>query len=248
MSINKLNHNIFRLVNDEMTSQEELHSFVFSKNEMIRASIALNKNASRKSLKTLQCDQSESVLINLKSRYQNIPSSKTIKFRLISVNDAEFIYKLRVDEKYNKYISKISDDIHEQVKFIEMYKNDEAVAEQFYFVIERLDGIRCGSVRLYNFKDDSFEWGSWILDENKTRYAAIETSILIYKYAFEVLGFEKSNFEVNKQNSNVVKFHKRTGAKVIGEDQTNYYFEISKDAAFDFIDDCSVRILSTVGC
>lgn len=153
---------------------------------------------------------------------------KTVRIRLVEERDAEFILNLRLDEKYNNFLSKVEDDIEAQRKWIQKYKAEECEGKQYYFIIERNDGVSCGTVRIYDIRDDSFCWGSWILNHEKTRYAAIESALLVYKYGFEVLGFAKSHFDVMKMNTKVIDFHKKFGAKVVGEDSENYYFEITK--------------------
>ena len=155
---------------------------------------------------------------------------KTIRLRFVEPDDAEFILQLRLNDRYNKYLSKVSGDIAEQRAWIENYKKDEAAKLQFYFIIERLDGTPCGTVRIYDLSQDSFCWGSWILNENKTKYAAIESAFLVYRYGFEALGFHKSHFEVMKENSGVIKFHQRMGAVKVGEDESNYFFEINRSS------------------
>lgn len=155
---------------------------------------------------------------------------KTVRLRSVEVSDAGYILSLRLDSKYNKFLSGVSPDLGSQVRWIERYKLNEAAKEEFYFIIERLDGVACGTVRIYDLKADSFCWGSWILDKNKTRYAAIESALLVYRFGFNVLGFAKSHFDVMKGNDKVVSFHKKMGATQISEDLDNYYFEISQDS------------------
>ncbi|MEH6668900.1 GNAT family N-acetyltransferase [Halopseudomonas sp.] len=155
---------------------------------------------------------------------------KTVRLRLVEPDDAEFILRLRLDDRYNKYLSKVSGGLVEQRMWIENYKKDEAAKLQFYFIIERLDGTPCGTVRIYDLRENSFCWGSWILNDDKTKYAAIESAFLVYRYGFGVLGFEKSHFDVMKGNAGVIKFHERMGATVTGEDELNYFFEISRSS------------------
>ena len=102
--------------------------------------------------------------------------SKSIRLRLIESADAEFILKLRVDERYNQFLSAVTPNIEMQREWIASYKNDEHKKLQYYFIIERNDGTPCGTVRLYDFKGDSFTWGSWILNEDKTPYSALESA------------------------------------------------------------------------
>ncbi len=156
--------------------------------------------------------------------------SKTIKLRLVKESDAEFIISLRTNDKYNKYLSSVGADVDAQRDWIRRYKEKENNKEEFYFIIERADGIPCGTVRMYDFQNSSFSWGSWILNEDKTRYAAVESAFLVYEFGFEELGFTKSHFEVVKGNDKVSDFHLKFGAKQTGEDSVHYYYDITKEA------------------
>lgn len=152
---------------------------------------------------------------------------KTINLRLIEETDAGFVLSLRLDERYNKFLSAVSPDLESQKKWIKNYKKDEAEKNQFYFIIERKNGTPCGTVRVYDLKDDSFSWGSWILDENKTRYSALESAFLVYDFGFDILGYKKSHFEVMKGNKGVISFHAKMGAVKVSEDDVNLYYEIT---------------------
>ncbi len=156
--------------------------------------------------------------------------SKTVSLRLITEDDAEFVLKLRTDSKYNQFLSAVSSDVEQQKSWIRNYKADEKAGNQYYFIIQRNDGVPCGTVRIYDIKDDSFGWGSWILNEDKTRFAALESAFLVYKFGFEELKFSKSHFEVRKDNSKVVSFHEKMGAVRTSETEQDVFLEITKDA------------------
>jgi len=156
----------------------------------------------------------------------SILKSKTIQFRLINVDDAEFVLSLRLNPKYNTFLSQVGNDLQSQKEWISLYKKDEELGNQFYFIIERLDGSACGTVRLYDFKDDSFCWGSWILNDNKTKYAALESAFLVYNFGFNKLKFSNCHFDVMKDNQHVIAFHEKLGAERTGEDEKNIYFKI----------------------
>lgn len=168
---------------------------------------------------------------------------KTIRLRLVEEQDAEFILSLRLDERYNQFLSGVTPDVEAQRTWIRKYKADEAAGLQYYFIIERLDGTPCGTIRIYDLRPDSFCWGSWILNDNKTRYAAIESALLIYEIGFGQLGFAKSHFDVMKGNEGVIAFHKRMGAAVVGEDEQNYYFEITRES----VEKARVAMLEKIG-
>ncbi|ENP8446618.1 GNAT family N-acetyltransferase [Vibrio sp. Vb0877] len=166
--------------------------------------------------------------------------SKSVRLRFVTEQDAEFILQLRLDDKYNQFLSSVSPDLQSQKDWIRKYKDDEQSKKQFYFIIERLDGTPCGTVRIYDLRDESFCWGSWILNENKTRYAALESAFLVYKFGFEELGYEKSHFDVMKGNQKVISFHKKMGAVEVSSDDENYYFEIRKDS----VDETKNKLMS----
>ncbi|EHJ93081.1 GNAT family N-acetyltransferase [Vreelandella boliviensis] len=159
-----------------------------------------------------------------------ILESKNILIRFVEESDADFILSLRLDNRYNTFLSAVSPDVKAQRNWIKKYKKDEERGEQYYFIIERLDGTPCGTVRVYDIRKDSFCWGSWILNENKTRYAALESAFLVYEFGFKKLGFKKSHFDVMKGNKGVIKFHTRMGATKLDEDEVNDYFEITEAA------------------
>ncbi|MBT2374810.1 GNAT family N-acetyltransferase [Pseudomonas fluorescens] len=156
--------------------------------------------------------------------------SKTIGLRLIEESDAEFVLTLRLDEKYNQFLSSVNPSIEAQREWIKKYKLDEKAGTQYYFIIERNDGVPCGTVRIYDLTEDSFCWGSWILNEDKTKYAALESTFLVYKFAFEYLNFKQSHFDVRKGNERVISFHEKMGAIKTGETELDFLFTITKEA------------------
>ena len=90
-------------------------------------------------------------------------NGKNINFRTVEVEDAEFIYNMRQNENKTKYLSKVTGDVKSQKEWIKNYKQREENKKEFYFVIESKNEEKLGLVRMYDFKDDSFCWGSWLL-------------------------------------------------------------------------------------
>lgn len=155
-------------------------------------------------------------------------SSKTIRLRLIEESDADFVLQLRLNQKYNTFLSKVTSDLEAQKRWIKNYKAEEVLGNQYYFIIERIiDSKPCGTVRVYDLRPDSFCWGSWILNEDKTISSAIESALLVYDFGFNILSYNKSHFEVVKGNDAVMSFHKKFGARIIDEDEQYVYFDIN---------------------
>ena len=141
---------------------------------------------------------------------------KSIYFREISLDDAEFVMQLRLDTVKNKFISPTENDITQQKQYIENYFSD---------VCNKQTDFPIGTIRIYDIQNDSFCWGSWILSEQAPVAAAIESALLIYDFAFFSLHYKKSHFDVRKQNSSVLAFHKRFGAIVTHENELDYFFQ-----------------------
>lgn len=150
---------------------------------------------------------------------------KSIFLREVVIDDAEFIVDIRTNPEKSKHLSVTAKDIDKQKKFIGNYSNSRT---DFYFIICNWRSERVGTVRIYDVKGDSFCWGSWILSNDAPMSAAIESALLIYDFGFFALHYSQSHFDVRKKNERVVKFHKRFGASLIGEDELNYYFVYDK--------------------
>ena len=104
-----------------------------------------------------------------KSDLLNSPSMNNKFFtnmRFVEPGDAEFICDLRSDPTLNQHISKTPISVHSQREWINCYKNRESAGDEFYFVI-RHDLQDYGVVRIYDFRDRSFSWGSWMIRQNR---------------------------------------------------------------------------------
>ena len=147
--------------------------------------------------------------------------------RLITPGDADYVYALRTNPQYNSYLSKVVGDVEDQRKWIESYKHREARAQEFYYIIERSDGVRCGVVRLYDLEQEAFTWGSWILDANKPKKAALESAVLSFCVAFEALALRLARVDVAIQNTRAAKFYERFGMTEIKRTESQIYFQYS---------------------
>lgn len=152
---------------------------------------------------------------------------KSIFLREVILEDAEFILSLRTNPLKNKHVSITHNDLERQKNFIISYTKN---ITDYYFIICDLNQRELGTVRIYDIKGDSFCWGSWILSSEAPANAAIESALLLYDFAFYSLHYARSHFDVRKENSRVVSFHKRFGANIVKEDGLNLYFEYTYEA------------------
>lgn len=154
---------------------------------------------------------------------------KNINMKTVEKSDAEFIFTMRQNQNKTKYLSQISGTVDSQTEWIESYKKREYEKKEFYFVIESKNEEKLGLVRMYDFHDDSFCWGSWLIKEEAPKTTAIESALQIYEFGFYELKFERSHFEVQKGNDKVITFHKRFGAKIVDEDEKEVFFNFEKN-------------------
>nr|WP_233468059.1 GNAT family N-acetyltransferase [Hydrogenophilus thermoluteolus] len=154
-------------------------------------------------------------------------SGKTLVFRDVCLDDADFILSLRTDEQKSRYLSMTKPDLKQQQEWIQRYLTSR---DQAYFVIATKEGELIGTVRLYDAQGDSFCWGSWIIKSGAPMHAAIESALMVYAYAIDFLGFSCAHFDVRKGNERVWRFHERFGATRVGENALDYYYRIEPDA------------------
>jgi RimJ/RimL family protein N-acetyltransferase len=153
-----------------------------------------------------------------------------INLRFVELEDASFILGLRTDGRLGEFLSKTDSDIETQVEWIKKYKDREQNKLEFYFIIESKRGECLGTVRLYDFQEDSFCWGSWIIKPNRPSGTAIESFVLSMGFGFEQLGFERARFDVRKENKKAFELYKFYAGELVAEDELNYYFNYSKRA------------------
>lgn len=148
--------------------------------------------------------------------------------RLIMPADADYVFGLRSDPAYNAHLSEVNGTVEDQRLWIEAYKARESQKKELYYVIERKDGVRCGLVRLYDIGEDSFTWGSWILDHNKPQKAALESAILSFGVGFELLDLDRAFLDVRRANAKAINFYLRLGTVQIHEDDQDLFFTYSR--------------------
>ena len=153
-----------------------------------------------------------------------------LQLRLINRDDATYVHGLRTNPVYSAHLSPVAGTVDDQRRWIDGYSLREEAGLEYYYIIERLDGIRCGTVRLYAIGAQSFTWGSWILDHNKPSKAALESAVMVYSVAFDGLELRYSFFDVHKDNARTLAFHRRFGAVETGQDADNIYFELTRDS------------------
>lgn len=191
---------------------------------MIESELPTEKPDGQKSASAADQRAAETNAVAPRLRKPRLVIGSRLRFRNAGPDDAEFILGLRLDPEKNKHLSSTSPDLDAQVRWLEAYVRDDS---QVYFIIQGLNGASVGTVRLYDPRGASFCWGSWILSADAPSSSAVESTLMVYSFGF-ACGFVGSHFDVRKGNEKVWQYHERFGAVRVGEDETNYYYEIGE--------------------
>jgi RimJ/RimL family protein N-acetyltransferase len=132
-------------------------------------------------------------------------SGPAFRIRPITDSDAEFVLKLRTNPALNRFLHETSSDVNEQLAWLSTYYERQG---DYYFVIERnVSGTPEGVISLYNIEPRLRigEWGRWIL--NPSSLAAVESAMLIYRCAFDILKLDTVYCQTIAANDSIVSFH-----------------------------------------
>ena len=148
--------------------------------------------------------------------------------RYVDEKDAEFIVKLRTDEKRGRFIHPTDSDVEKQADWIRQYKLREAKGEEYYFIYE-IGGKPFGVNRIYDIRQDHCTEGSWVCLPLEDSSKTIATSLIVRDIIFESLQFDYDCFDVRLGNVKVKKFHKISGASIVSQNGVDYFFRLQKE-------------------
>jgi hypothetical protein len=159
-------------------------------------------------------------------RKTDVVVGKSIYLRAATKADAAFVFELRSHSFKSTYLHKIHGTVKDQEAWLEKSYADP---HQFYFTINSAAHERLGLVRIYDQQGDSFCWGSWLIKDGAPASTAIESALLVYRFALSQ-GFKQSHFDVRIGNDSVIAFHQRFGASEVCRTDSDIYFRIERDA------------------
>jgi len=152
-----------------------------------------------------------------------------IVLRLVELDDADFIFKLRTNTELNKFISYTSLDIADQIKWIQVYKCKEKRGLEYYFIVQDQSGNKYGTIRLYNFDGNSFEIGSWLFSNPSPIGMAVKAHFIGFETGFELFNVDYCKFEIRKDNKGVLRYMQDFKTTLVKEDDLNFYFTLTKE-------------------
>lgn len=151
---------------------------------------------------------------------------KYVNLREVQMEDAEFILSLRCDPKKSCFLHPTENNLEKQIAYLKHYFT---LDNEWYFIIENKKHEPLGTTRIYDVKGLQYTPGSWLMKDGSLPEETLEGSLLACQFAFEILGFERDFFDVRKENVQVVRYHKMRGAKIVDEDDADYFFELTRE-------------------
>lgn len=139
-----------------------------------------------------------------------------VRYRLrpVTLEDADFIVKLRRSRGLSRFVHETSPQIEDQVAWLEAYFTRPG---DYYFIVEDANsGEAQGTVGLYNVTEDASngEAGRWVL--KKGSMAAVECAWMIYEIAFAKLGLKSVRCQTWIDNTRVISFLDSFGVPRLG--------------------------------
>ena len=131
--------------------------------------------------------------------------------RPVTIEDAEFIVKVRNQPHAKGCINDTSLDVEKQREWIREYLKRE---NEYYWIIETLDGRSIGTSSLYHYDPDKqqLESGRWVLIADAPEGNFFADRVQMRDFVFNILGIKRLVFDVVSTNKQVLKFHRMCGA------------------------------------
>lgn len=149
-----------------------------------------------------------------------------LQYRFVNEGDADFIVRLRTDEKLSRFISATNADVQKQVEWIRSYKEREKKGVEYYFIFF-LHGTPLGLSRIYNIEENHFTQGSWLFSPAAPVGSAVLGNIISCEFAFELPNMEYLLTDARKSN-HTHRYVKSFHPEILSETDLDVFYKITK--------------------
>lgn len=133
--------------------------------------------------------------------YEGVLEGKYVDLCSATVEDAEFTLAVRQKPEFINFIPKLDITLEQQKNWIEKQRETDG---DYFFVIWDKKGNRKGTIGLYDVTEKTGETGR--LTNCGNSFEAIESQLLCYDFAFDVLKLVKIKSEIIAANTSAMKF------------------------------------------
>lgn len=145
----------------------------------------------------------------------NFWQGEKIRLRGIEPSDAEIFFKWNMDSERARALDFVWPPISLELVKQQMEAQSKKQLENdcFHWVIEDLEHTPLGSISTHhcNPRDGTFSFGIDIAPEHRRKGYASEAILLVLKYYFEELRYQKVTVPITSYNEVSLKLHKHLG-------------------------------------
>ena len=123
-----------------------------------------------------------------------------------TLEDAEFTLALRQNPALTKYLPKLDIGLEQQKSWL--ISQREKLGD-YFFVARTLDDEPIGTVSIYNINGDTSESGRLALIGNPLEN--VEASLLLFRFAFDILGLKNVTGYIVDGNKRAERFNRQFG-------------------------------------
>ena len=164
--------------------------------------------------------------------FQTVPiKGNFVHLYHVGKEDAEFILKLRTEDRKDNFLMKTDNNLESQQDYINKYLEKFKQQEEIYFkIFDVKKGQFSGVVRLTDIQSSKyFGWESAVLDKSSSPNLFIDLMLIIYKVGFDILARETCGpWKVKKEFKKMMKIHKIIGMTEVLKEDNNFYELIVK--------------------
>jgi RimJ/RimL family protein N-acetyltransferase len=137
--------------------------------------------------------------------------------RPAEIRDSAFILSLRTDPELSRFINPTSDRLEDQEAWMERYF--QRPNDYYWMIVRTATDEAEGAVAIYDVDQTGHqaEWGRWVL--RKGSLAAVESTLLVYRAGFDVLGLHRMYCHTVSVNRSVVSYHTSCGLETTSNGQ-----------------------------
>ena len=138
--------------------------------------------------------------------YDGKIEGKFVYLKSADLEDAEFTLSLRQNPMLTKYLPKLDISLEQQRAWILAQREK---AGDYFFVAKTIDDTPIGTVSVYGIEGDTSDSGRLALIGDP--FQNTEASLLLFRFAFDVLGLKQVTGYIVDGNKRADRFNKQFG-------------------------------------
>jgi len=151
---------------------------------------------------------------------ENFWQGNKVRLRGLEPSDAEFFIRWNLDSERARNLDFVwppTSDASVRA-WVEEASRHKLENDTFHWVIENLDHEPVGSISTHdcNPRDGTFSYGVDVAPEHQGKGYASEAILLVLKYYFEELRYQKATIPVHADNPASIRLHEKLGFKLEG--------------------------------